>query len=274
MIGLLVGWCAVSGLTGAGVAVAAVAESRFTISPDGAHVDFSVREVPRRDVLERLFADRGIKLEWLDRAFADESISGTFKGTPNSVARNLLERANFVIVYGRRDDAFQISRIVVIGRAEKGRVSPGLAAIAAAGQPGASRPLPPKPSPAPAAREQVAPPQGVRLDTARASQSPPRLQSSSAAPTPGLRSPSGPSSAASMAAAAGPAGSTPASAAGTAGPTITASATPPPVPTPVPANVAGPTLTPAPPGMTGPLAAPAGSNGPVPFPVQTEATGP
>ncbi len=262
VIALLAGWCVVAGPIG--VAVAAVAESRFTISPDGAHVDFAVREVPRRDVLERLFADRGIKLEWLDRAFADESISGTFKGTPTSVARHLLDRANFVIVYGRKDDTFQISRIVVIGRADKGRSSPGLAAIGPAVQPGRSGPLSQRPVPGRPAltlsEKQTAPPQRGRPDAARADRRPPRLPSNSAALGPRHLG--------------GAAGSMAAStAAGMAGPAITPSATPAPVPTLVPAGFAGPTLTPAPPGSVGPTAAPFGTHGPVPFPVQRGATG-
>jgi hypothetical protein len=123
---------ACSGLIWANLGFAAVQDSRFAVSPDGTTVDFDVRDVPRREVLNRLFAEAGIELKWLDAVFADELITGTFNGTPFSVARQLLARTNFVIAY---DDNARVARVVVVGPASGEQASPGLAAIAAAMQP-------------------------------------------------------------------------------------------------------------------------------------------
>jgi hypothetical protein len=107
---------------------AAIEDSRFDMSLDGARVDFDVREVSRHGVLDRLFANKGIELEWRNSANADETITGTFNGTFASVARQLLAPMNFVIVYGGRGNAARISRIVVLGPVGL-RASPGLVAI-------------------------------------------------------------------------------------------------------------------------------------------------
>src|SRR5437868_14382185 len=39
--------------------------SRFDISPDGARVDFDLRDAPRRDVLKRLFAGTDVEIRWI-----------------------------------------------------------------------------------------------------------------------------------------------------------------------------------------------------------------
>src|SRR5437870_2461224 len=96
-------------------ALAAIDDSRFEISADGASVELDLREVPRRDVLERLFAARAIKLEWISRAIADEPISGRFAGTLPAVVRRLLSRTNFVLAYERSDDKLRISRVLILG---------------------------------------------------------------------------------------------------------------------------------------------------------------
>jgi hypothetical protein len=109
----------VVGCIHAAVGFAGVQDSRFVISPDGAFVDFDVRDVPRREVMTRLFADKGIKLEWLTPSFGDEKISGTFKGSHAAVAQQLLAQSNFVVV---RDPGGEnkISRLIIIGPAATG----------------------------------------------------------------------------------------------------------------------------------------------------------
>jgi hypothetical protein len=104
-----------------------IAESRLAIGPDG--VEFDLREVPRREVLERLFAGLGIKLEWGSRAVADDPISGRYHGTRSSVARQLLEHTNFIVEYGRVNDKSQVVRVRVLGRAAGGKPPSGFAAL-------------------------------------------------------------------------------------------------------------------------------------------------
>jgi hypothetical protein len=116
----------VVGCMHAAVGFAGVQDSRFVISPDGAFVDFDVRDVPRREVMARLFADKGIKLEWLTPSFGDEKISGTFKGSHADVTQQLLAQSNFVVV---RDPGGEnkISRLIIIGPAATGTVPADMA---------------------------------------------------------------------------------------------------------------------------------------------------
>ena len=122
-------------------ALAAVQDSRFEFTADGADVDFDVRNVPRRDVLDRLFADTGIEFKWLSSSFAGEPISGQFTGAPSSVVRQLLAKTNFVIAY---DDESRVSRVIIVGPATGEQASAGLAAIAAAVQAHVRQAAPPK----------------------------------------------------------------------------------------------------------------------------------
>jgi hypothetical protein len=119
----------------ASVGFAAVEDSRFDISADGASVNFDVRDVPRHEVLDRLFSSQGIKLEWQNRAVADELVSGTFRGTPSAVARQLLAPTNFVVFYDRADGETRITRVSIFGRAVAGQASFGLAALEAGMKP-------------------------------------------------------------------------------------------------------------------------------------------
>lgn len=100
---------------------AGVEDSRFTISSDGASVDFELRGVARREVMERLFAGQAIKLEWLNRDVADEAISGNFSGARAEVVRQLLQQTNFVLTYTTVGDARQVARVLVLGRASEGK---------------------------------------------------------------------------------------------------------------------------------------------------------
>jgi hypothetical protein len=120
-----------SGLVCGGAALAGVQDSRFDVSPDGAHVDFDVRDTARRDVLSRLFDGTGIEIRWVNPSFADERISGQFSGPASAVARQLLARTNFVLVHDRSDDPSRLIRVVIVGPAN-GEQTAGLAAIAAA----------------------------------------------------------------------------------------------------------------------------------------------
>ena len=124
-----------------GPGFAGTRESAFFIAPGGANVVFDVRDVPRREVVDRLLAGRSILLEWLDDTVADEPVTGTFNGSAEAVLQRLLAQTNFVVVYDRSGDQPRISRLTILGKAAKQHRAPDLAG------PG---PLPPPGAPAPA----------------------------------------------------------------------------------------------------------------------------
>lgn len=114
-----------------GVGWAGIEDSRFTTSSDGTAFEFELREVSRRQVLDRLFADQAIKLDWADPAVAGDLISGSYHGSLSQIARLLLTKLNFVLVHERTDDEIRITRVVILGRSS-GQASPGLATLQAA----------------------------------------------------------------------------------------------------------------------------------------------
>jgi hypothetical protein len=133
------------GLLIAGPALASVDDSHFGRSPDGARLEFDLRDVPRREVLDRLFADQTIKLEWLNRTVADELISGSFRGTLVGLTRQLLAQLDFVLISEAVDGNVVIKRVVIVGQGGK-QGSPGLATLE-----GALR-MPEKPGDSPQAK--------------------------------------------------------------------------------------------------------------------------
>jgi hypothetical protein len=106
-------------------------DNRFDVNADGTSVDFDLHQVPRRDVLNRLFADRGVKVDWLNRDVADEAIRGHFTGPPSAVARQILAPLNFILALDKVDGETRITRVIVVGRSS-GTAAPALAVIEAA----------------------------------------------------------------------------------------------------------------------------------------------
>jgi len=100
----------------AGSASADVQDSVFFVSPDGDNVAFDVRDVPRREVLNRLLTSKAIVLEWVDQAFADERISGAFNGSIDGVLQRLLAQADFVAAYDREGGTSRITRLTIVGK--------------------------------------------------------------------------------------------------------------------------------------------------------------
>jgi hypothetical protein len=119
-MGYMAGLCIV---ISAGFVGAAFGQSRLEISPDGNHVEFDIRDVPRHEAMDDLFAEKGVKIVWNSSATAKETVTGKFSGTFASAVRRLLASTNFVIVYGRNEDKRRISHILVFGPASAG-VSP------------------------------------------------------------------------------------------------------------------------------------------------------
>ena len=109
--------------------VATVKNSVFEITPDGASVE--VRDISRREVMERLFAETGIELKWISAASAKELITGKFSGTRADIARQLLSQTNFVIGY---DDKSRLARLIIVGPATRDQSSAALTALTTAMQ--------------------------------------------------------------------------------------------------------------------------------------------
>ena len=159
-----------------GPGFAGVRESAFFVAPDGANVVFDVRDVPRREVVDRLLAGRGILLEWLDDAQADEPVTGVFNGSADAVLQRLLAQTNFVVVYDRSGDQPRISRLTILGKAAKQQRPAELTGPGPLPPPGALAPAPAVPTP-PAA---IAPAPIPPLPSDTAAPLPPLLPSAGA----------------------------------------------------------------------------------------------
>jgi hypothetical protein len=96
---------------------AAVQDGRFSIRLDGRFVELEIRDVSRKEVLDRLVSGRGITIEWRNSAVGDELITGRYNGTLVSVARQLLASTDFVMMYGCNNSEPCLSRVLVFGRA-------------------------------------------------------------------------------------------------------------------------------------------------------------
>lgn len=114
-----------------GVGLAAVEDSHFGTNSDGTILEFDLRAVSRREVLDRLFANRNIKLEWVNTALADELISGAYHGSLPQVARQLLTKLDFILVYDGASSDARLTRVVIFGRSS-GQASPAIASLEAA----------------------------------------------------------------------------------------------------------------------------------------------
>lgn len=70
----------------------------------------------RREILDRLFADREVEIEWRNKAFADERVQGRgLRGSPIELARRLLARVSYVMFYDTSSDEPRLARIVILG---------------------------------------------------------------------------------------------------------------------------------------------------------------
>ena len=123
-----VGFAAAIGCMQASPGIAGVQDSVFFINPDGSNVAFDVRDVSRREVLDRLLTSKSIELEWVDAAAGDERISGAFRGSTDDVLQRLLAQTDFVVVYGRDGDKTRIARLIIVGKAASGGFDPSATA--------------------------------------------------------------------------------------------------------------------------------------------------
>lgn len=131
-----------------GPGAAGVQDSVFLTNPDG-NVSFDVRDVSRREVLDKLLAGKRIELEWADSAIGDEKISGAFKGSTESVLLRLLAQTDYVAVYDRDGgDVPRIARLIIVGKGSSKPGSAGSPNFIIASQPAAGGATPPAAAPA------------------------------------------------------------------------------------------------------------------------------
>jgi hypothetical protein len=108
----------------------AVDDSGIALEIDGRDwITLTVTGATRRLVLERLFAERAIEIEWRNKAFAQQAVHGRFSGPADTVARRLLARSDYVIVYTATDGESRMSRITILG-SDPVSVSPAIKAPA------------------------------------------------------------------------------------------------------------------------------------------------
>jgi hypothetical protein len=140
----------------AGPVSAGVQDSVFSVDADG-NVAFDVRDVARRDVLQRLVQGRAVELEWVDPAFADERITGVFNGNVDAVLQRLLAQTDFVAVYDRQGGKPRIARLIIVGKAASSGKAVTLQGTIA---PAPQSPGPPSSTGLPAAAPALVPPPG------------------------------------------------------------------------------------------------------------------
>jgi hypothetical protein len=95
---------------------------------ENARVELQVAGLTRKQALDQLFAGLDIEMVWLNRAVAEEALSGNLRGTRSEVARELLAKTNFVAAFATVGGELRIARLVIVGRAS-GESSPGLPAL-------------------------------------------------------------------------------------------------------------------------------------------------
>jgi hypothetical protein len=69
----------------------------------------------RREVLSRLFAGREVEIEWRNEAFANERVRDRLSGPPTELARLLLARVSYLMIYDTDGEEPRLARIVVFG---------------------------------------------------------------------------------------------------------------------------------------------------------------
>jgi hypothetical protein len=100
-------------------------------------VNVAARDSTRRQIFERLFTARGIRVDWVDESLAEEVMPGSFEGPTDRILRSVLAQTNFIIVYQSPYGEPRLSRIIILGRASATQTAPDTRAIEAALAPAA-----------------------------------------------------------------------------------------------------------------------------------------
>src|SRR5262245_60273132 len=86
----------------------------FEIAINGSEIKIQLAGMTRQAVLTELLG-KAAAVEWLGEPFADEPITGDYRGTTDQIVAALLDRYNFMIRYETHGTQHRISRIVVLG---------------------------------------------------------------------------------------------------------------------------------------------------------------
>jgi hypothetical protein len=92
-----------------------VADGEITVEANGATVG---------QILDRLFTESGIEVDWRDQASAGKVIEGRFKGSLDQVTQRLLANENYIAISARLDGETRIVRVIIIGQASPPGVPP------------------------------------------------------------------------------------------------------------------------------------------------------
>lgn len=76
------------------------------------------------EILDRLFTERGILVDWRDQSVADKVIQGSFKGSIDEVAQRLLAGVNYIAISASSDGDVHITRLVIFGGASSTWTAP------------------------------------------------------------------------------------------------------------------------------------------------------
>lgn len=138
---------------------------------DSAHSEIMVEAngATLGEILDRLFTERGIPVEWRDKALAGKVMQGSFKGPIDRVAQRLLSGENYIAVSAMSDGETRITRVIILGGASPKQIAPPRLAIAHALPRAPARPgiAPSKPAEVHAIRWPPAPP-GIPPKASRA----------------------------------------------------------------------------------------------------------
>jgi hypothetical protein len=70
----------------------------------------------RREILNRLLAERDVEIEWRNKAVGDERLQGRrLGGSPFELARRLLAHVNYLMFYDTGSNEPRLARIVILG---------------------------------------------------------------------------------------------------------------------------------------------------------------
>ncbi|MGH6842138.1 MAG: hypothetical protein ACREDV_08625 [Methylocella sp.] len=84
------------------------------------------------EILDRLFTERGILVDWRDQSLADKVIQGSFKGSIDEVAQRILAGVNYIAISASSDGEVHITRLVIFGGASSTWTAPPRPAAARA----------------------------------------------------------------------------------------------------------------------------------------------
>jgi hypothetical protein len=92
---------------------------------DSAHSEITVeaKGATLGQILDRLFTERGIRVEWRDQALADKVIEGSFKGPIELVTQRLLSDVNYFAISEGSATGTGITRVVILGRTSPGEIA-------------------------------------------------------------------------------------------------------------------------------------------------------